>query len=148
MTHKEALEKRMEHRVKHYVTKTVKVLAIIVFASVLFALAVYVLMRLWNWLMPDLFGLATLNYWQALGIMVLAKLIFGFGGGSSNKGRHKTKTKGHVKKDAKCGAMRRDFSEWKLYDEFWSTEGEAAFQAYVERKKSGDAKEDEEKAQS
>ena len=39
-------------------------------------------MLLWNWLMPALFGLAVINFWQALGILVLCRILFGnFGGG-------------------------------------------------------------------
>ena len=41
----------------------------------------YVTMMLWNWLMPTLFGLSTIAFWQAMGILVLAKIIFGFGRG-------------------------------------------------------------------
>lgn len=37
----------------------------------------YVVMSLWNWLMPELFGLATITYWKAFGILVLAKILFG-----------------------------------------------------------------------
>jgi hypothetical protein len=33
-------------------------------------------MLLWNWLMPEIFGLKTINYWQAAGLMALANLIF------------------------------------------------------------------------
>lgn len=41
-----------------------------------------VIMLLWNLLIPDIFGLTTLNFWQALGLFVLARLLFGrFGGG-------------------------------------------------------------------
>lgn len=36
-----------------------------------------IVMSLWNALMPGLFGLAVLNYWQALGLLVLARLLFG-----------------------------------------------------------------------
>jgi hypothetical protein len=39
--------------------------------------------ELWNWLMPDLFGLKTITYWQAFGIVILGQLIFG---GSSSRG--------------------------------------------------------------
>ncbi len=35
------------------------------------------LMVLWNALIPDIFGLTTINYWQALGLAVLSKMIFG-----------------------------------------------------------------------
>ncbi|MDR0506545.1 MAG: hypothetical protein LBH32_06990 [Dysgonamonadaceae bacterium] len=39
-------------------------------------------MLLWNWLVPDIFGLQTINYWQAVGLFVLAKILFG------GKGHH------------------------------------------------------------
>jgi len=34
-------------------------------------------MLLWNWLMPALFGMAHISFWQAIGILVLSKLLFG-----------------------------------------------------------------------
>ena len=41
-----------------------------------------VVMLLWNWLMPAIFGLGVVSFWQALGILVLCRLLFGsFGGG-------------------------------------------------------------------
>jgi hypothetical protein len=40
-----------------------------------------IVMLLWNWLMRDIFGLITINFWQALGLLALAKILFGgFGG--------------------------------------------------------------------
>jgi len=33
-------------------------------------------MWLWNWLMPEIFGLTTINIWQALGIMILSHILF------------------------------------------------------------------------
>jgi hypothetical protein len=46
----------------------------------------YVVMRLWNWLMPGLFGWHVIGFWQALGLLILCKILFGgFRGGS---GRH------------------------------------------------------------
>ncbi len=32
---------------------------------------------LWNWLMPDIFGLRTITYLQALGLLLLCRLLFG-----------------------------------------------------------------------
>ena len=29
--------------------------------------------------------------------------------------------------------MRKDFSQWKYYDEFWENEGEKAYTNYVDR---------------
>ncbi|MDR1400673.1 MAG: hypothetical protein LBJ41_12205 [Treponema sp.] len=34
-------------------------------------------MLLWNALMPDIFGLPPLNYWQAAGMLVLVRILFG-----------------------------------------------------------------------
>ena len=34
-------------------------------------------MLLWNWLMPTLFGLVTITFWQALGICVFCRILFG-----------------------------------------------------------------------
>ncbi|MDR1273267.1 MAG: hypothetical protein LBK12_01840 [Odoribacteraceae bacterium] len=34
-------------------------------------------MLLWNWLMPAIFGLACISIWQALGLLVLARVLFG-----------------------------------------------------------------------
>jgi hypothetical protein len=31
---------------------------------------------LWNWLMPDLFGLPVLGFWQAWGIFLLLSILF------------------------------------------------------------------------
>ena len=32
---------------------------------------------LWNWLMPPLFGWPLLTFWQALGLLVLCRILFG-----------------------------------------------------------------------
>lgn len=33
-------------------------------------------MLLWNWLMPMIFGLIKLNFWQSLGLMMLCSVLF------------------------------------------------------------------------
>jgi len=41
-----------------------------------------VVMLLWNALMPNIFNLHLINFWQALGLLILAKILFGgFRGG-------------------------------------------------------------------
>jgi hypothetical protein len=32
-------------------------------------------MWLWNWLMPEIFGLKTITFWQAIGLQFLAYII-------------------------------------------------------------------------
>lgn len=54
--------------------KAVKMLVMIVVALTLFG---EVVMRLWNWLMPSLFHLPMITFVQALGLLVLSKLLFG-----------------------------------------------------------------------
>jgi hypothetical protein len=43
-------------------------------------------MLLWNALAPDIFGLGVLNYWQALGLLLLARILFGGLGGGGRFG--------------------------------------------------------------
>ena len=50
----------------------------------------FVVMSLWNWLAPAVFGARTIDFWQALGILVLSKILFGgFHGRSGPGGRWK-----------------------------------------------------------
>jgi hypothetical protein len=58
-------------------SKWKKVLAIIVFVPLAFALFGWVFMLLWNWLMPELFGLKEITFWQGFGLLILSKIIFG-----------------------------------------------------------------------
>lgn len=37
----------------------------------------YIIMLLWNWLLPTLFGLITITYWQAFGVLILLNIISG-----------------------------------------------------------------------
>jgi hypothetical protein len=37
----------------------------------------WVFMHLWNWLVPDIFGFKALDFWHALGLLVLCRLLFG-----------------------------------------------------------------------
>jgi hypothetical protein len=46
-----------------------------------------IVMLLWNWLAPAIFGAAVINFWQALGLLALSKILFGgFGGGFGGRG--------------------------------------------------------------
>jgi len=61
----------------------------IVFFVVLVALALsFVVMSLWNWLMPTLFGLRMITFWQAMGLLVLSKILLGGFRGRPGGGMH------------------------------------------------------------
>lgn len=48
-----------------------------------------VVMRLWNWLTPELFGWKPIDFWQALGLLVLCRILFGgFGRGGGMQRSH------------------------------------------------------------
>ena len=107
--------------------------------AVLFALVFgFFVMLLWNWLMPGLFGIREITYWQAFGIVILAKLLFGgFGHRHSNHPRKLRYVHDywhqrfpHPKSDFSPDKTQKD---WEHYEQFWRDEGKAAFQAYVER---------------
>ncbi|WP_075555875.1 hypothetical protein [Parabacteroides timonensis] len=51
-------------------------LAFLFFIGV-FALAALAVMFLWNWLIPSIIGWSVINYWQAIGLMALTRLLLG-----------------------------------------------------------------------
>jgi hypothetical protein len=53
-----------------------------------------VVLHLWNWLLPPLFGWRQINFWQALGILVLCRILFGgFGGRGSGRSNFRRRMK-------------------------------------------------------
>lgn len=47
-----------------------------------------VVMLLWNWLAPGLFGFPVLTFWQALGLLALCRILFGGFGMRGGSGSH------------------------------------------------------------
>jgi hypothetical protein len=91
----------------------------------------YLVMLLWNWLMPAVFGAREVTYWQAAGLILLARLLVGTstgGGGRSGRWRQRE--------------PRQDRDYWKHYDAWWNSEGKAAFEAHAERQKSAECSDD------
>ena len=56
------------------ITRVFGILLIIFIVAVGFGMGV---LHLWNWLMPSIFGLHTITYWQALGLLGLSWVLFG-----------------------------------------------------------------------
>src|SRR4051812_11691358 len=40
-------------------------------------IGVEIVMHLWNWLTPSLFGFKTIGFWQALALLALCRILFG-----------------------------------------------------------------------
>jgi hypothetical protein len=66
----------------------VRGLKFILFAIVAAAAVGAVVMVLWNALMPALFALPPIGFWQAMGLFVLSKILLGGFGGRSGRHMH------------------------------------------------------------
>ena len=58
--------------VRRGVSHIARVLGIVIVAFVVFG---FVTMYLWNWLMPAIFGLRTISFLQAIGLVLLSKIL-------------------------------------------------------------------------
>ena len=77
---------------------------------------------LWNALMPDIFGLPTLNYWQAAGLVALGRILFGgLGGRFMPHGGH--------------GRDERLFHHGNALREKWMNMSEEERMAFVEKER-------------
>ena len=62
----------------------------------------WIVEQLWNWLLPPMFGLHQVTFWQALGILVLCRILFG-GFGMQGSGESKMRRRG-------CRRMRENMT--------------------------------------
>ena len=125
--------------------KVLKIIGMVILGIGVCVLFGFVVMWLWNGLMPAIFGLTKLTYWQAVGILILAKIIFG-GFGMNDSGSHKKSKKGtirheikkEIKKEfekefekdrAKDSKEHSDYDE--MYESWWETQGEKSFDEYM-----------------
>lgn len=57
-------------------------------------LLIWAVMLLWNAILPEVIGVTEITYWQALGIFVLSKILFGgFRGGPPKRHKFRSKMK-------------------------------------------------------
>lgn len=73
--------------------KGILVFKVLVFVTIVVAGFGSAVLYLWNWLMPPIFGLPAITYWQALGLLGLSWLLFGgprglMGGRGHHGGHH------------------------------------------------------------
>ena len=99
----------------------------------------WVVQFLWNATVADMFGWSEISYWQAIGIFLLAKFLFGFGIGGSNKSAASKKkaepesinTAADARADAETGSENlSDLVENADFRKFWAAEGRAAWNTF------------------
>ena len=105
--------------------------------------------------MPPLLHAGTINYWQAFGIVILAKILFGgVGGGHRDYGSRDWRKKarrwdrwesgpGHLGWKGPCSweddggdewAPKGSHRNWRHYRQYWRDEGKAAFEAWLDKR--------------
>lgn len=58
-----------------------------VFIAAFIVIGGEVVMHLWNWLLPSLFGWRQITFWQGLGLLLLCRILFGGLGHGGHGGR-------------------------------------------------------------
>ena len=61
-----------------WIARGLKMLVLVLIAVAVFS---FIVMQLWNWLVPAVIGWKVIDFWQALGLLVLTRLLFGFRAG-------------------------------------------------------------------
>lgn len=84
--------KKMSRATRLMVFAPLAIIGIMIFATIGGGLV----MLLWNWLAPELFGLRLITFWQALGLLALCRILFGgfgMGGGGHRSSRSRMRGK-------------------------------------------------------
>jgi hypothetical protein len=78
MDRKEEMGEAIAKEISHTIAQKIAI-GIALFFGFLFFIAFggVVVLLLWNWLMPDLFNLRPLTFWEALGLLALCRILFG-----------------------------------------------------------------------
>jgi hypothetical protein len=136
-----------EHFRNHHRNGLARIVSLVVGGIVIagfFSLAFgWLVMLLWNWLMPSIFSLKPITYWQAFGLTILAKLVLsGIHDGGHTFGNHMRDHRhggfspsGWMRPDDRSpGGDRRN---WLYYREYWNERGREDFEQYLKNRKPG-----------
>ena len=113
----------------------------------------FVVKWLWNSLMPELFGLKEITYWQGVGLLVLIKIFFGGISGNSSSKNSDSKSgevkgvigqaihdemqqefyKEYDKKHTEEHSASGNVDQEKLYEKWWAEEGEKKFEEFLDK---------------
>ena len=61
-----------------WMLRGLKILLLVAVAATVLS---FIVMGLWNWLVPPVIGWKAIDFWQALGLLVLSRVLFGFRAG-------------------------------------------------------------------
>lgn len=88
------MEKQIEKQIAEHIAKRIaKYIAMGIAGIIAIAIFIFlggkVVQLLWNWLMPMLFGLREVTFWQAVGILALSRILFGGLGMGGHRSRRR-----------------------------------------------------------
>ena len=63
---------------RHWIVHGMKIAVVVLVGVTALTFAV---MALWNWLVPPVIGWKAIDFWQALGLLALTRILFGFRAG-------------------------------------------------------------------
>ncbi len=90
-------------------TRFLKIFAVVILCLLLVGV---ITMTLWNWLVPALFNGPAITFWQALGLLVLSKIIFSsWGGGRCRPKSHEWKQRFNEKLASMSPEQRERFKQ-------------------------------------
>jgi len=87
-----------------------KIFWVLLFILMVGSLMGLLVMQLWNWLIPEIFNGQKINFYQALGLLVLARLLTGFGKGVFYNGNWYKHNKNSLSQEEK-DLLKRKFME-------------------------------------
>ena len=100
MDGKDDIAQAIAQEISHSIAKKIAIGIALLFAFIVFMFIGGILVQwLWNWLLPDIFGLRRVTFWEALGLLALSRILFGGFGKSGGSRRY-------------SGGRRRDGAPW------------------------------------
>ncbi len=140
---------KSKHRVGRIIGWVIGGIAIAIVVAILLG---WLIQWLWAKTLVPLFDFPEISYWQAVGLVILARLLFGSIGGNDHDHHHHKKEKDWERKfEEKCKSyFCRETPEFspghKEFSSYWKEEGESAFKAFLDGK-NGSSGEDKTKKQ-
>lgn len=90
------------------ITRGFKIMLMVFVAVSVFG---FVVMQLWNWLMPAIFGWHAVSFGQALGLLILSKILFGGFRGHAGRGGWNWRRRMAERYDQMTPAERENFRQ-------------------------------------
>jgi Protein of unknown function (DUF3106) len=96
---------------RHFIMKGA---ALLVFAPLFVAVLSFIVMSLWNAVIPSVFALPVIGFWQAAGLLVLCRILFGgFRGHGRGWRRGAWHARWHRMSPEERERFRDGFKRWK-----------------------------------